>query len=66
MGQGRFSGVQFLRMGQLNRLARYPIHFHMIGHGGNVSLFIFFIILFITKKQHKQNEKQGSMFFINY
>ncbi|PRP78670.1 hypothetical protein PROFUN_13451 [Planoprotostelium fungivorum] len=34
MGEGRFSGVQFTRMGQLNRLARYPLHWHLIGNGG--------------------------------
>ena len=28
--QGRFSGVQAANMGQLNVLARYPFHFHMM------------------------------------
>jgi hypothetical protein len=31
MGQGRFSGVQFTKMGQQNMLARYPVHWHLIG-----------------------------------
>lgn len=29
--QGRFSGVEMYRVGQTNVLARYPIHFHMMG-----------------------------------
>eukprot|EP01113_Clastostelium_recurvatum_P002542 TRINITY_DN11072_c0_g1_i1.p1 TRINITY_DN11072_c0_g1~~TRINITY_DN11072_c0_g1_i1.p1 ORF type:complete len:1206 (-),score=225.61 TRINITY_DN11072_c0_g1_i1:105-3722(-) len=29
-GRGRVSGTQFLRMGQQNVLARYPLHFHML------------------------------------
>jgi hypothetical protein len=31
MGQGRFAGIQFRRMGQTNMLARYPIHYHLKG-----------------------------------
>jgi hypothetical protein len=31
MGEGRFSGVRFYRMGQQNMLARYPVHWHLIG-----------------------------------
>lgn len=35
MGQGRFSGVQFYKMGQQNMLARYPVHWHLIGSSPN-------------------------------
>ena len=31
---GRFSGVELRRMGQTNVMARYPVHFHLIGDGG--------------------------------
>eukprot|EP01100_Stratorugosa_tubuloviscum_P000897 TRINITY_DN119_c1_g4_i1.p1 TRINITY_DN119_c1_g4~~TRINITY_DN119_c1_g4_i1.p1 ORF type:complete len:1171 (-),score=592.90 TRINITY_DN119_c1_g4_i1:114-3626(-) len=31
MGQMRVSGVQLIRMGQRNVLARYPLHFHRMG-----------------------------------
>jgi hypothetical protein len=30
-GEGRFSGVQTRRMGQLNMLGKYPFHFHAMG-----------------------------------
>eukprot|EP01112_Ceratiomyxa_fruticulosa_P020896 TRINITY_DN7244_c0_g2_i1.p1 TRINITY_DN7244_c0_g2~~TRINITY_DN7244_c0_g2_i1.p1 ORF type:complete len:1528 (+),score=332.39 TRINITY_DN7244_c0_g2_i1:272-4855(+) len=33
-GQARYSGVIFTRMGQLNRLARYPVHWHLVRDGG--------------------------------
>jgi len=29
--QGRFSGVEFYRVGQTNVLGRYPLHFHLMG-----------------------------------
>eukprot|EP00041_Stephanoeca_diplocostata_P022668 m.542974 g.542974 ORF g.542974 m.542974 type:complete len:1700 (-) comp22123_c0_seq1:169-5268(-) len=29
-GQGRFSGVELVRMGQQNVLGRYPLHFHLL------------------------------------
>eukprot|EP01122_Echinamoeba_exundans_P010929 TRINITY_DN4198_c0_g1_i2.p1 TRINITY_DN4198_c0_g1~~TRINITY_DN4198_c0_g1_i2.p1 ORF type:complete len:1151 (-),score=166.29 TRINITY_DN4198_c0_g1_i2:5-3457(-) len=28
---GRFSGVEFIRMGQRNKMGRYPAHFHLVG-----------------------------------
>lgn len=31
MGEGRFSGINFFKMGQRNMLARYPVHWHLIG-----------------------------------
>jgi hypothetical protein len=31
MGEGRFSGLQLVRMGQQNMLGRYPLHFHLGG-----------------------------------
>ena len=34
MGQGRVSGVEFFRMGQTNQMARYPLHFHLVGNAG--------------------------------
>jgi hypothetical protein len=30
-GTGRFSGIRAINMGQLNVMARYPFHFHMLG-----------------------------------
>ncbi len=30
-GRGRISGVEFYRMGQNNTMARYPLHFHLMG-----------------------------------
>lgn len=35
MGDGRFSGLQLIRMGQQNTLARYPLHFHLGGSRPN-------------------------------
>lgn len=32
MGEGRVQGVRLYRMGQNNTLARYPLHFHLMGH----------------------------------
>jgi len=31
MGEGRISGVELYDMGQLNQMARYPLHFHRAG-----------------------------------
>ncbi|KAL1525911.1 hypothetical protein AB1Y20_020738 [Prymnesium parvum] len=36
-GVGRLSGVEFYRMGQTNVLARYPIHFHLMGDARGLS-----------------------------
>jgi len=33
-GIGRFSNVEFYRMGQKQRIGRYPIHWHMLGDDG--------------------------------
>jgi len=35
---GRFSGVEFRRMGQLNRLGRYPLHWHNNGEAAESSV----------------------------
>ena len=35
---GRFSGVEFRRMGQFNRPGRYPLHWHNIGDAGDSSV----------------------------
>ena len=35
--EGRFSGVEFFRMGQTNFEGRYPIHYHLIYDGGEKS-----------------------------
>lgn len=32
--QARIDGVQFLRMGQFDRLGRYPLHWHLVGDAG--------------------------------
>lgn len=33
-GVGRYSNVEFYRMGQKQRLGRYPVHWHMLGDQG--------------------------------
>eukprot|EP00516_Mucochytrium_quahogii_P000058 CAMPEP_0203756312 /NCGR_PEP_ID=MMETSP0098-20131031/9613_1 /ASSEMBLY_ACC=CAM_ASM_000208 /TAXON_ID=96639 /ORGANISM=" , Strain NY0313808BC1" /LENGTH=1013 /DNA_ID=CAMNT_0050648141 /DNA_START=114 /DNA_END=3155 /DNA_ORIENTATION=+ len=34
---GRLEGVQLDKMGQTNRLGRYPFHLHLLGHAGSKS-----------------------------
>ncbi len=36
-GKARFENVEFTRLGQMGKLKRYPIHFHMQGDGGEGS-----------------------------
>lgn len=36
-GTGRFTGVEFRRMGQRGILARYPVHYHLLRDGGRGS-----------------------------
>ncbi|KYQ92567.1 hypothetical protein DLAC_06555 [Tieghemostelium lacteum] len=31
-GQGQFSGLQLIKMGQLNNKGRYPLHYHLAGN----------------------------------
>ena len=35
-GTAQVEGVRTYRMGQLNMLARYPLHFHMVGDGSGM------------------------------
>lgn len=39
LATGKFSGVQGDNMGQLNTLARYPFHFHLLAESGATSFF---------------------------
>ena len=33
----QIDSVEFHRVGQTNRLGRYPVHFHLLGHAGSRS-----------------------------